>query len=81
MNDLLQQNNVLGLEINLKKLQDYLDNQSRFLTKFLDQIKTIHNSGKTVVIYTSRQQITFTSLEEKSNFEKLIFNENYSKFT
>ena len=73
LNDLLQQNNVLGLEINLKKLQDYLDNQSRFLTKFLDQIKTIHNSGKTVVIYTSRQQITFTSLEEKSNFEKLIF--------
>ena len=69
LEQLLKEPNVLGIEVDVSHLLEDSDEQRQDLLKrTLDQIHEVHQAGKTPVIYTSRQELTFDSVEVRLAF-------------
>ncbi|MBD2342569.1 four-carbon acid sugar kinase family protein [Anabaena subtropica] len=66
---LLQVAGTVGIEVNVSRL---LDNQTDAANILLSEIKTsveeVHKSGKTPVVYTSRQELTFRDVKTRLDF-------------
>ncbi|MBH8567192.1 four-carbon acid sugar kinase family protein [Nostoc sp. CENA67] len=66
---LLQAEGTSGIEVNVKQLLDDGENQSaELLSESSEKIKVVHNAGKTPVIYTSRQELTFKDAKTRLDF-------------
>ncbi|MBD2447436.1 four-carbon acid sugar kinase family protein [Nostoc sp. FACHB-152] len=65
---LLQTEGIVGIEVEVKRLLDKPDQSAALLDEILENIRTVHSSGKTPVIYTSRQELTFDDVNTRLNF-------------
>ncbi|WP_204152333.1 four-carbon acid sugar kinase family protein [Leptolyngbya sp. CCY15150] len=69
LNELLKEPGVAGVEIDVAHLLDASDQQrADLLTNICDRIHTVHSAGQTPVIYTSREELTFDSIETRLAF-------------
>ncbi|BAY13257.1 four-carbon acid sugar kinase family protein [Calothrix sp. NIES-2098] len=66
---LLQETETVGIEVNVAQLLHDPANQSAtLLTEILESVKAAHNAGKTPVVYTSRQELTFKDVNTRLEF-------------
>ncbi len=66
---LLQETGTVGIEVNVARLLDDSANQSAtLLTEILESTKAAHDAGKTPVVYTSRQELTFKDVNTRLEF-------------
>ncbi len=68
---LLQQPGAVGVEIDVTRLINGLDDSS-LLTETVDKVYEIHRAGKTPVIFTSRQELTFDSAQTRLEFGEAV---------
>lgn len=69
LEQLLQQSDVVGVEVNVSHLLDKNSNpHQELLSQISDRIHQIHQQGQTPVIYTSRQEITFENTQIRLEF-------------
>jgi uncharacterized protein YgbK (DUF1537 family) len=60
---------TVGIEVNVGRLLDDGVNESaKLLTEILEQVQGVHNAGKTPVVYTSRQELTFKDVKTRLDF-------------
>lgn len=65
---LLKEPTVTGIEVDVKRLRDQPTERHNLLQEILHQVKTVHQSGQTPVIYTSREELTFESVQKRLDF-------------
>jgi uncharacterized protein YgbK (DUF1537 family) len=66
---LLKVAGTVGIEVNVSRLLDeQTDAATTLLSEILDNIHQVHNSGKTPVVYTSRQELTFADVTTRLQF-------------
>jgi uncharacterized protein YgbK (DUF1537 family) len=72
---LLEAPAIVGIEVDVAHLLDNpLDNEEQgdvrenLLKNTLDKVYTVHNEGKTPVVYTSRQELTFENVQVRLDF-------------
>lgn len=69
MKRLLEEPNTVSIEIDVSHLlEDSPDRRTQLLDETLEKIRTAHADGKTPVIYTSRQELTFDNAELRLEF-------------
>lgn len=68
LDELLQQPNTVGVEIDVTALRDHPDQRDQLLAQALEKVKLIHKNKQTPVIYTSRQELTFASVQKRLDF-------------
>ncbi|GAB1538510.1 four-carbon acid sugar kinase family protein [Scytonema sp. NUACC21] len=68
---LLQEEGTTGIEVDVKQLVEKSPNESitlTLLTEVLESVRTVHDAGKTPVIYTSRTELSFQDVETRLQF-------------
>ncbi|MBI1241101.1 MAG: four-carbon acid sugar kinase family protein [Nostoc sp. RI_552] len=66
---LLQVEGTVGIEVDVARLLDDQENKfAQLLTQVLESTKAVHNAGKTPVVYTSRQELTFNDVRNRLQF-------------
>ncbi|MBD2516725.1 four-carbon acid sugar kinase family protein [Nostoc sp. FACHB-973] len=66
---LLQVEGTVGIEVNVARLLDDQTNQSAALLREIQEsTRLVHEAGKTPVIYTSRQELSFKDIETRLEF-------------
>ncbi|HYW21386.1 MAG TPA: four-carbon acid sugar kinase family protein [Nodularia sp. (in: cyanobacteria)] len=66
---LLQVEGTVGIEVDVARLLDDGVNESaQLLTEILASTKAVHNAGKTPVVYTSRQELSFKDVKTRLEF-------------
>jgi uncharacterized protein YgbK (DUF1537 family) len=66
---LLQQEETMGIEVDVARLVDDGANQSAtLLTEVLDHVRAAYDAGKTAVVYTSRKELTFEDVLTRLEF-------------
>lgn len=69
LEQLLQAPGVVGVEVDVSDLLDESHTQrDDLLSKMCDRIQEIHSAGKTPVVYTSRQELTFKDVQTRLEF-------------
>ncbi|MGB3206139.1 MAG: nucleotide-binding domain containing protein [Crinalium sp.] len=69
LENLLQEPGIVGIEIDVAHLLDNSPAQrTQLLSQNLESIHKAYNSGKTPVVYTSRQELTFDNVETRLQF-------------
>jgi uncharacterized protein YgbK (DUF1537 family) len=69
LTELLKEPGVVGVEVDVVHLLEESDAQrQQLLTTTCDRVHAIHAEGKTPVIYTSRQELTFDSVQTRLAF-------------
>ena len=71
---LLQQPGVTGLEVEVSRLKEDLDQASAMVAEILSQVNTIYGQNQTAVIYTSRQELTFADTTTRLAFGEAVSN-------
>lgn len=70
---LLQQPGTVGVEIAVVRLLDQAsDGRSSLLTETVQQVAQVHAAGKTPVVYTSRQELTFEDVQTRLDFGEAV---------
>jgi uncharacterized protein YgbK (DUF1537 family) len=73
LQQLLQEPGVTGIEVNVSQLrEDVAKARDPLLAEILQQVETAHHSGKTPVIYTSREELTFSNVSDRLAFGKAV---------
>lgn len=72
LNQLLQQPDIVGIEIDVTILRDNLQNRGEIITSALTKIKETLDNNLTPVIYTSRQELSFPDIETRLEFGKQV---------
>ena len=66
---LLQEPGIVGIEVDVSHLLDESEAQrAALLEKTLQTVHNVHNEGKTPVVYTSRQELSFPDTETRLKF-------------
>jgi uncharacterized protein YgbK (DUF1537 family) len=65
---LLQADGTVGIEVNVKRLLDDSNQSATLLNEILESTQVAHKAGKTPVVYTSRQELTFKDVETRLQF-------------
>lgn len=68
LEQLLKAPGIVGVEVNVADLLDNSEPQTRLLKNILEQVHKIHTEGKTPVVYTSRQELTFKDVQTRLEF-------------
>ena len=68
---LLQQPGAVGVEIDVVRLLNK-PNDSSLLTETVQKVHEIHRAGTTPVIFTSRQELTFDSVQTRLEFGEAV---------
>ncbi|MBW4657797.1 MAG: four-carbon acid sugar kinase family protein [Drouetiella hepatica Uher 2000/2452] len=66
--ELLKAEAIVGIEIEVSRLLEDLQARSRLLQEALEQVHAAHAEGKTPVIYTSRQELSFDDVQTRLDF-------------
>ncbi|WP_353931174.1 four-carbon acid sugar kinase family protein [Okeanomitos corallinicola TIOX110] len=73
LESLLTVEGTVGIEVNVSRLLDHGVNESaKILTEILEQVREVYNTGKTPVIYTSRQELTFKDVKTRLDFGAIV---------
>ncbi len=65
---LLKEEGVGGIEVDVKRLRDNPNEREKLLAETLDQVKTVYQENKTPVVYTSREELTFETVQKRLDF-------------
>ncbi|MDX2098127.1 MAG: four-carbon acid sugar kinase family protein [Leptolyngbyaceae cyanobacterium bins.59] len=66
---LLQEPGIVGVEVEVAQLLDRTtDRRSELLARTLQRVNAIHQDGKTPVVFTSRQELTFDDAQVRLDF-------------
>jgi len=69
LENLLPDPGVVGIEVDVSHLlEDSQTQRDSLLADILEQVKIAHESGKTPVVYTSREELVFDSTETRLKF-------------
>jgi len=68
LQNLLKEPEVVGLEVDVTRLRDFPEDRANLLGEILNKIKILHENQKTPVIYTSRQELSFTTVQQRLDF-------------
>ncbi len=75
LESLLQVEGTVGIEVNVGLLLEDGENQSvKLLTEILAQVTVAHQAGKTPVVYTSRQELSFVDVKTRLEFGATVSN-------
>ncbi len=69
---LLQEPDIIPLEVDVVRLRDQPQQRNEILQETLEKLKTGFNQGKTPVVYTSRQELTFADVQQRLDFGKQV---------
>lgn len=70
---LLQEPDVVGIEVDITQLLPSGEgSRDDLLTQTLEHLHTAYTEGKTPVVYTSRQELTFDQVEERLEFGSAV---------
>jgi uncharacterized protein YgbK (DUF1537 family) len=69
---LLQADGTVGIEVDVERLLDESNESATLLTEILESTQTAHNAGKTPVVYTSRQELSFKDVKTRLNFGEKV---------
>lgn len=72
LENLLKELDTVGLEIDVTRLRDHPEQRDAILQETLTRIEQIHQSNQTPVIYTSRQELTFETVQERLDFGEAV---------
>lgn len=73
LKQLLQEPGTVGVEVDVAQLLEQTgDPQAALLTKTVQQVNQIHVAGKTPVVYTSRQELTFEDTQIRLHFGESV---------
>ncbi|MDJ0903017.1 MAG: four-carbon acid sugar kinase family protein [Xenococcus sp. MO_188.B8] len=72
LEQLLQQPSTVGIEVEVIHLRDHPETRETILQSILHQVLTVWRQGKTPVIFTSREEVTFVDLQERIDFGRAI---------
>ncbi|MBD2120100.1 four-carbon acid sugar kinase family protein [Trichocoleus sp. FACHB-262] len=66
---LLQEPDIVGVEVAVARLRDSdADSRAALLDETLQAVREAHDAGKTPVVYTSRQELTFEDVQVRLDF-------------
>lgn len=69
LEELLKAPDIIGVEVDVAHLLDESKtSRTTLLASILEQVQTIHAQGKTSVIYTSRQELSFKDIQTRLEF-------------
>lgn len=69
LQQLLQETGIVGIEVDVAQLQGRSPEQpGKLLTQTLEKVHAAHNAGKTPVVYTSRQELSFADVQTRLQF-------------
>ena len=74
LEQLLNQDPTVGIELEVIRLRDNPEAGEIILQSILHQVLTVWQQGKTPVIFTSREEVTFVDLQERIDFGRVISN-------
>lgn len=69
---LLAEQQVTGIEVDVKRLRDRPQDRLSMLESILTQIEQIFNQGKTPVVYTSREELKFNDIQQRLEFGTMV---------
>ncbi len=72
LNRLLKESSTVGIEIDVQALRDNSASGNEILQKTLELVNQAWQQGKTPVIYTSREELTFANIQERLTFGKIV---------
>jgi uncharacterized protein YgbK (DUF1537 family) len=73
LEQLLQQPRITGVEIAVARLLDKSgDPRTALLTETVEKVSEAHANGKTSVVYTSRQELTFDDVQTRLDFGEAV---------
>ncbi len=68
LNQLLQEEDVVGIEVDVVRLRDRPQERDTILNETLTALEKAFNRGKTPVVYTSRQELNFSDIQQRLEF-------------
>ncbi|YAI81453.1 MAG: four-carbon acid sugar kinase family protein [cyanobacterium endosymbiont of Rhopalodia sterrenbergii] len=68
LKQLLKEEDVVGIEIDVKQLRDNPNQRESLAAQTLDKVKVVCQENKTPVIYTSREELTFERTQKRLDF-------------
>ncbi|MEL6439628.1 MAG: four-carbon acid sugar kinase family protein [Cyanobacteria bacterium J06621_8] len=68
LNELLQQDSIVGIEVDVSALRDRPQNQTEILKSILAEVEQVFTAGNTPVIYTSRDELKFADVQQRLEF-------------
>ncbi len=69
---LLQADGTAGIEVNVQRLVDEPNQSATLLSEILESTQTAHKAGKTPVVYTSRQELSFKDVKTRLDFGEKV---------
>ncbi|MEO1004312.1 MAG: four-carbon acid sugar kinase family protein [Cyanobacteria bacterium J06638_38] len=68
LSQLLQQESVVGIEVDVGRLRERPQEQDAILRSTLAQVNQVFTAGKTAVVYTSREELSFADVQQRLQF-------------
>ncbi|OKH26861.1 Hrp-dependent type III effector protein [Hydrococcus rivularis NIES-593] len=68
LEQLLKELTTVGIEVDVTQLRNDPSQRETLLTQTLQRVKEVHRAGKTPVVYTSRQELAFETVQERLDF-------------
>ncbi|MGK7945650.1 MAG: four-carbon acid sugar kinase family protein [Microcystaceae cyanobacterium] len=68
LGELLKESGVTGIEVDVTRLRNFPQKREQILEEILAEVNQVYQSGQTPVIYTSRQELTFNTIQERLDF-------------
>lgn len=69
---LLQEPEVKGIEVDVARLRDRPQERAAILKETLDTLNQVFELGQTPVVYTSRQELKFSEIQQRLNFGSVV---------
>ena len=69
---LLQESGITGIEVDVTRLRDDPAQRKDLLPEILQSVHQAFTSGQTPVVYTSRQELSFTSIQQRLDFGSMV---------
>ncbi|MCC5603642.1 four-carbon acid sugar kinase family protein [Nostoc favosum] len=69
---LLQVEGTVGIEVNVARLLDDANQSATLLTEIQESTRAAHEAGKTPVVYTSRQELSFKDVNTRLEFGEKV---------
>ena len=72
LNQLLKEDRVVGIEVDVVRLRDQPQAKDTILQETLARLKQVCDRDKTPVVYTSRQELNFSDIQQRLQFGEAV---------